>query len=384
MQIFTFKIAKKIIIGRKAFKQLAEEVENLGGKRALVVIDPVLKNKGIPRRIKNCLQKRGINFKIFDRVKYEPSFEIADRCASFARKNTCDIVIGVGGGSTMDIAKAVSALLTNKGNAEDYQGQGLLKNPSVPKIMVPTTAGTGSEVTPTAVFIKNSEKVKRGINSPYLIPDVALLDSELSLSIPSDITASTGMDAFTHALEAYTSRKATLITEGISLKAIEIIIKRLPQAVRNNTDIKVREDMLLASLLGGIALTNAGVGVCHSLSYPLSAICGIPHGLANAVLITHVMAYNLPNCRKKYSKITDILDRTKQGYTLDDKAKLLVEYVESFVREIGIAQNLRKLGVKRALIPRLAEQALRVTKPIENNPRRVTFEDLKHIYKAAF
>ncbi len=332
----------------------------------------------------NTLNQSGLVGEVFQRVDPEPYLDNADEAANQGRGLKADIVIGMGGGSAMDTAKAAAILITNEGNAEQFVGLNRVEVPGTPTIMIPTTAGTGSEVTFTAVFTNRETGVKGGINSPYLFPDQAILDPELTVSLPPDITAFTGMDALTHAIESVTGRSSTVFTEALALRAVNLIAGNLRQAVFHGYDIEAREKMLLGSILGGMALADAGVGAAHALAYPLGGNYRIPHGLANAVLLPHVMEFNLPAAQTHFAMIAQSMGETVEGTPLWRAADAAIEAVQTLGWDIGVPSNLSALGIPRADIPMLAESALKVTRPVENNPRTLGLEDAQKIYERAF
>jgi alcohol dehydrogenase class IV len=263
-------------------------------------------------------------------------------------------------------------------------GLNLVPTAGVPAIMVPTTAGTGSEVTFTAVFTNRQTKAKGGINSDHLFPDAALLDPELTLSLPAAVTAATGMDALTHAVESVTSRSSTVFTQAPALTAVRLISENLRRAVFCGDDIEARENMLLGSLLGGMALANAGVGACHALAYPLGGLYRVPHGLANAILIPHVMRFNLPSAERLFALLARNMGEPAQGLTDRAAGALAVDAVSNLCKDIGIPASLSELGISSSDIPALVEGALKVTRPVENNPRPLGHEEARMIYEQAF
>jgi alcohol dehydrogenase len=286
---FTITQPTRLIFGAGAIAGLADLVKAEGGSKVFLVVDPGLKKAGLLKKVTDPLKKAKIAFEVYDQIDPEPGLKLADTGCKLAAKSGCDCVIGVGGGSAMDVAKAISILLTNGGKAEDYLGLGKIKKPGVPKIMIPTTAGTGAEVTFTAVFINEKTKSKGGMNGDPLYPNAALLDPELTVSLPPHITATTGIDAFTHAIEGYLSTQSHPISDMYALEAIEMISRNLPRAYANGDNIEARSAMLMGSLLAGKALATAGVGLVHAMAYPLGGMFGIPHGLANAVLLPYVV-----------------------------------------------------------------------------------------------
>lgn len=384
MGIFSFRAAGEIVFGIGAIQQAGNLVKRHGGKKVLLVVDPGFARCGRLPKVTGALEKEGLSVVVFDAVEAEPRVEIADECASAGRKERCDFVLGVGGGSAMDTAKAAAVLVTNEGRAKDYQGLDKVPKPGLPKGMVPTTAGTGSEVTFTAVFVNVDERKKAGINSPFLYPEMSILDPELTLDLPPAVTASTGMDALTHAIESYTSKAANPVSEIFSKKAIRLIGQSLRQAVNHGSDLTARSDMLLGSLLAGIGLANAGVTAAHSLAYPLGGAYRIPHGVANALLLPAVMAYNVFHCVEKLAWVAAGMGEKVEGISDREAAILAVESVKRLAKDIEVPQRLSDLGIPQAAIPGMAEEALKVARPLENNPRPVSLEDAVHIYQGVF
>jgi alcohol dehydrogenase len=381
--IFSFTGAKKIVFGNGSFAFLAQHLSDLKAKRPLIVLDKNLADAGFRDRISQVLQGEGIEFHLFDQTEPEPPLELADEGANVALKRKCDSVIGIGGGSAMDVAKAVAVLAANKGKALDYLGLNKVPGPGLPTIMVPTTAGTGSEVTFTAVFIRKNLEKKEGMNSPYLYPDLALLDPQLTLSLPPEPTATTGLDALCHAIESYTSINASPMSELLSLEAIRLISENLRTCVHNGGDLEAREQMLLGSLYAGLGLANAGVTAVHSLSYPLGGKYGIPHGLANTIMLPSVMDFNLPAALEKFAIIAEVMGEATEGLPQREAAYLALDAVEALIEDCGIEAGLSDFDIAEEDFPGLAKVAMTVTRPLENNPRKITLEDAIGIYRQA-
>jgi alcohol dehydrogenase class IV len=381
---FSFTGAKKIVFGCASFESLADQVKELGGRRPLVVLDKNLSKSGFRERALAVLAKGSLKAVVFDKVEPEPRLELADEGTETARRGKCDIVVGIGGGSAMDVAKAVAALLPNKGRAQDFLGLNKVPGPGLPTIMVPTTAGTGSEVTFTAVFLRKNLNKKEGMNSPYLYPTLALLDPTLTLSLPPQPTAATGIDALCHAIESYTSVSASPMSEMVSLEAIRLIAENLRTCVHNGQSLEARENMLLGSLYAGLGLANAGVGAAHSLSYPLGGKYGISHGMANTLMLPRVMDFNVPSAQEKFAVIAEIMGESTEGLPVREAAYLAVDAVESLIEDSGIFTTMRELGIPEEDFPELARIALTVVRPLENNPRKINFEDAIEIYRAAY
>jgi len=383
-KIFSFTGAKKIVFGRGAFQKLPEHIGEFSASRPLIIMDKQLAATGLKGQVEDLLKDGGLKGEIFARVDPEPKISLADEGAKLARKAKCDLVVGIGGGSAMDVAKAVAVLAANNGKAVDYLGLNRVPGPGLPKIMIPTTAGTGSEVTFTSVFVRPDLKKKEGMNSPYLYPELALLDPLLTVSLPPGPTASTGIDALCHAIESYTSINASPLSELISLEAIALISEHLRTAVHDGTNLAAREKMLLGSLYAGLGLANAGVTAVHSLSYPLGGKYGIPHGLANTVLLPHVMNYNLPGALEKFADIAAAMGETVDNMPLREAAGLAVEAISALIADCGVQTSLEELGIEEGAFEELAKIALTVARPLANNPRPVTLKDAVMIYEDAF
>ena len=383
-QVFSFTGAKKIVFGNRSSRALVSHIQDLNAKNPLVVMDKNLAKAGFQEAVANLLIPEGMKYTLYDKVEPEPRIELADEGAALALKNKCDIIVGIGGGSAMDVAMAIAVLATNKGSAVDYLGLNKISKPGLPKIMIPTTAGTGSEVTFTAVFIRKNLKKKEGMNSPYLYPELALLDPELTLSLPPRPTAETGIDALCHAIESYTSVIASPMSELFSLQAIALIAENLRTCVHDGKNLQARENMLLASLYAGLGLANAGVTAVHSLSYPLGGKYGIGHGMANTLMLPATMAFNLPAALDKFADVAEAMGEVTDDLPVREAAYLALEAVESLIEDCGISSSLAEFGIKEKDFPALADVALTVARPLENNPRKITKEDAIEIYSDAF
>jgi alcohol dehydrogenase class IV len=384
MKTFSFTGAKKIVFGRGGFAGLTEHLAELKVSRPLIVLDRNLAETGFREKIAALLDKADVRYALYDKTEPEPALELADEGTKLALKKKCDGVVGIGGGSAMDLAKAIAVLAANKGKAQDYLGLNKVPGPGLPKIMIPTTAGTGSEVTFTAVFIRRKLKKKEGINSPYLYPELALLDPDLTISLPPHPTAATGIDALCHAIESYTSVNASPMSELISLEAIGLISDNLRTAVHDGGNIEAREAMLLGSLYAGLGLANAGVTAVHSLSYPLGGKYGVSHGLANTIMLPRVMAFNLPGALEKFVDIAKVMGEIVDGLPLREAAWLAVEAVEALIEDCGIMTTLEELDIPESDFPELAKMAMTVARPLANNPCKMTIEEMVELYQEAY
>ncbi|MBM4332683.1 MAG: iron-containing alcohol dehydrogenase [Deltaproteobacteria bacterium] len=384
METFTFRAAGEVTFGVGSIQQVGLKVKRHGGNKILLVVDQGFAKSGPLEKITDALKKEKISFVLFDAVEPEPQGETAEQCGFLAKNEGCDFVLGVGGGSAMDTAKAAAILATNGGRVRDYQGLDKVPRPGLPKGMVPTTAGTGSEVTFTAVFINTEEKKKAGINSVHLFPEMSVLDPELTLSLPPAVTAFTGMDALAHAIESYTSLSANPLSEMVSLEAIRRIGKSLRQAVATGSDLGARSEMLLGSLLAGIGLANAGVTAVHSLSYPLGGRFRVPHGVGNGLLLPAVMKYNVLSRPERFARIAGALGEKIEGLSVKEAAVQSVEAVKRLAHDIQVPERLSDLGIPESAFPWMAEEAMKVVRPLENNPRPVSLEEAIGIYQKVF
>src|SRR5210317_377869 len=344
-QSFSVNQPTQILFGVNAVKKLGDLIAELGGHRVFLVADPGLKQAGIIKEVSSLLDKAKIPHTLYDKVTPEPGLKLADQAAKLAKSNKADCVVGLGGGSALDIAKAVGILLTNGGKAEDYLGLGKIKLPGVPKIMIPTTAGTGAEVTFTAVFINEKTNSKGGMNGDPLYPDAAILDPALTLSLPQHVTAATGIDAFTHALEAFVSTQAHVISDMYALEAISLICNNLGTAYANGSNLEARSAMLMGSLLGGKALATAGVGLVHAMAYPLGGMFNTSHGLANAVLLPYVVEYNIIGSPEKFATVAQVMGYETEGLSPKEAARCTVDAIYELNMEIGIPSSLEELGI---------------------------------------
>jgi len=383
LKTFSFTGARKIVFGCGSVSGLAAQVRDLRAKKPFVAIDGNLAKLGMRDRIMEMFDREGMKAVLYDGVLPEPPLEQADEGARLALKGKCDIVIGIGGGSAMDVAKAVAVVAAHGAEAKDFLGLNRVPGPGLPTIMVPTTAGTGSEVTFTAVFVRPDLRKKEGMNSVYMYPDLALLDPELTLSLPPQPTAASGIDALCHAIESYTSVIASPASEMFSLEAIRLIAENLRTCVHNGKDLEAREAQLLGSLYAGIGLANAGVGAAHSLSYPLGGKYGISHGVANTLMLPRIMEYNLPGALEKFALVAEVMGENTEGLSVRDAAMLAVEAVDALIEDCGIATGLEELGIPEEDFPEMARVAMTVARPLENNPRKVTLEDAIEIYRTA-
>lgn len=383
-RLLQFQMSHKLIMGNGAVKELPALVRRLACKNPLIVTDRGIVNAGIDKVIKRILEDVGIRFLSFEDVEPDPKIEIVYECLKKASEGQSDLIIGLGGGSSLDVAKVTAILMRNKGNLDDYIGIGNIPSPGLPSVMIPTTSGTGSEVTPIAILSDVKEQLKKGIVSEFLYPSYALIDPELTLGLPPYITAYTGIDALTHAIEAYTNRFAQPFVDTFALEAIRLIGANLRTAVNEGQNKQARYNMALGSLYGGMCLGSVNTAAVHALAYPLGGMFNVPHGVANSLLLPYVMHVNLESNYLKFAKIAGALGQNTEGLSEYDAAFRSIEAVTRLSRDIGIISKMRELDIPESAIDAMAEGAMKVTRLMNNNPRLLTIEDVREIYKNAY
>lgn len=397
---WTFHSASQLLFGREALQQLGEVAGRLGARRVLIVTDPILSKTGLADRVRAPLSAGGIAVEVFSGGEPEPSMRAADAAIGLARTFRPDAVVGLGGGSNMDLAKITATVLTHGGAPRDYVGDDKIPGPIMPLICVPTTAGTGSEVSAAAVLTDTDNHIKVGILSNYLRPRVALVDPLMTVSCPPKVTADSGIDALTHAVEAFTAvDNATFplppgertVYQGrhpfgdlLAEKAIALIGANLRRAVTDGQDLDAREGMALGATLAGLAFSNVGVAVVHALEYPVGGAVHCSHGCGNGLLLPYVMRFNLPARVREMAAIARLLGEDIKGLTDAQAAERGIAAVERLRADIGIPRRLRDIGVKEDQLRPFAEKAFGIRRILRVNPRTVTVEDLQGILQAAY
>ncbi|MHC4122544.1 MAG: iron-containing alcohol dehydrogenase [Planctomycetota bacterium] len=379
-----FQMSEKLIMGIGVINELPNVINTLNKNKPLIVTDKGIIEAGIYKRIKETLENANIKSDCFDQVEPDPEIEIAYKCTTAARDGDYDVLIGIGGGSSLDIAKAASILLTNHSDVTEYIGIDKIPEAGMDTILIPTTAGTGSEVTPILVLSDKKEHLKKGIVSDKLYSKVALIDPELIISLPPYPTAYTGIDALTHSIEAYTNKYAQPFIDTFALESIRLIGQNLRKAVKSGDDIEARYNMSLASLYGGLCLGSVNTAGVHALAYPLGGTFEVPHGIANSLLLPYVMEFNLTGNLEKYANISVALGEHVAGLPLVEAAGRAVKAVVQLSKDIGIISKMRDLNVPFQAIDDMAKNAMKVTRLLNNNPREITENDAKQIYKNAY
>jgi alcohol dehydrogenase class IV len=383
-KITLFRTTRRILFGLGAVEKTGTEAQLLKAKKVLIITDPGVVQAGLLEGVEKSLRSVGLPFAIFDGVESDPRIEVVEKSVEKAKKEEIDLIIGFGGGSSLDIAKVTSIMITNTGKIDSFFGIDLVPNPGVPVILIPTTAGTGSEVTPIAILSDTKEKLKKGIVSPTLFPEVAIVDPNLTVGLPPSVTAFTGMDALTHAIESYYSINATDLSDLLAFRAMELLSKNLRMAYAHGENLAARSCVLEGSLLAGIAFANAGVGAVHAFAYPLGGEFHLAHGLTNTLMLPYVMRYNILGCPSKFAQMAKAFGEKVEGISELVGAEIAVRFIERLSDDIRVPRRLRDVGIPADAIPRLAEAAMKVTRLLANNPRKVTLEDAVVIYKSAY
>jgi alcohol dehydrogenase class IV len=384
METYEIMLPGKVYFGVGSQDIVGDEAARLGAKRALIVTDPGVYQAGLTARVKDRLSEADVSVDIFSDVEPEPTLIRLDAVAGELSKQKYDLLVAVGGGSSIDTAKALSIIFVHGGKGHDYIGINKVPGPGIPLITMPTTSGTGSEVTKAAVFGDTETQSKFGIQSPYIYAQVAITDPSLTYGCPPKITATTGIDALSHAIEAYTSRKASTFTDVLQMKAIKLISGSLREAVKDGSNKKARQDMSEGSLFGGFGIAHAGGAAAHALCYPLGSRFHNPHGMLVGTLLPYVMEVNIPTNPTKYAKIAELMGVGITGMSLEEAAKHSVEAVRAIAADIGIPQHVREIGVPKEALESLTEASMKVTRLLDNNPRKLTLNDIKQIWENAW
>ncbi len=379
--IHRFILNEVSYFGPGSRKELPGVVANLGKTKALVVTDPGLVKFGVTAQVTDVLDKAGLPYEVFSDVKPNPTVSNVNAGIDAYRKAEADYIIAVGGGSSIDTAKAIGIVINNPEFSDivSLEGVAPTKHKSVPVVALPTTAGTAAETTINYVIIDEVNKKKMVCVDPNDIPAVAIIDAELMYSLPASLTAATGMDALTHAIEGYITRGAWALSDMFEIEAIRMIAENLPTAVEKPSDAKARDAMAVAQYVAGMAFSNVGLGLVHGMAHPMGSLFDIPHGVANALLLPTIMEWNMPACVEKYGNIARAMGVNTDGMTAQEAAQAACDAVKALSVKVGIPQHLSDLGIKAEDIPALSAQALAdVCTP--GNPKDVTIEDITALY----
>ncbi len=385
-EVSEFRMPKSVLYGRNSLEKLGEQSKKLG-KRAFIVTDTIMEKLGYVEKCMQQLNKKGIIVSTYNKVDAEPTNIHVLEALSLSKEEKCDFIIGIGGGSCIDAAKAVAVLYTNGGEVEDYVQKDIeIENNPLPLIAIPTTSGTGSEVTSVAVITNKKTDVKMMMKHPSFIPKVAIIDPVLTSSLPPQITAATGIDALCHAIEAYISKFSQPLTDVLALSAIESIMKYLRIAYEDGHNMEAREAMMIASLQAGIAFSNASVTLVHGMSRPVGALFHVPHGISNAILLPTVLEFTKTSAVKRLAKIGRNLNKDLYSNSDEEVADYTIGEIKKLCYDLRIP-NLKEYGIDEIefenAISKMASDAIESGSPA-NNPRVPSYDEIKELYRECF
>jgi alcohol dehydrogenase len=379
-----FLMPGNIRFGVQSLESLPQEVIRFSPTRIALVSDKGLEGAGVVGRIAQLLEGLGIPLVIFTDIQGEPTFKLLGGAVALLRKEGCDLVVGIGGGSAMDMAKTIAALLDKTDIAPYLSGEKVIEKRSIPCILLPTTSGTGAEVTMNAIFGDEEQELKRGLVSQALLPDVAIIDPLLTVSCPARVTAASGVDAFTHAIESYVAVRATAMTKMYAEQAMKLFPVHISRAVHHGSNVDARVGMSLVSNWAGISLANAGVGAVHALAYPLGGKFHIEHGVANALLMPFVFEVTGKTCMEQMVSVAGFLQLGDYSRRPHEALEAVTDYMFRLLAQLDLPTSLSSLGVDEASLPMLAEQASKIDRLLSNTPYRLNKNKILQIYEKAF
>jgi alcohol dehydrogenase class IV len=386
MTPFIFNTTKSLVFETGASARLSEVAGQTLGKSVLLVTDPGLRQLGLADPAIASLEAAGHSVAVFDKVEADPSRDTLLQAVEFGREAGATGVLGFGGGSSLDVAKLVALLLGSGEDLDEAWGVAQAKGPRLPLVLVPTTAGTGSEVTPVSIITVGAEE-KRGVSSPVILPDIAVLDADLTVGLPAHITAATGVDAMVHAIEAYASKSANNnpLSKMLAREALRLLGANIETAVFNGQDKDARGAMLLGSMLAGQAFANSPVAAVHALAYPIGGTFHIPHGLSNALVLPHVLRFNAPDAHMLYAEIA--ADAFPQIAAIEGSQARCAAFIDALAdlsKHLGMKTRLRDVDIPKEAIAKMASDSMVQQRLLVNNPREVTERDAYSIYEAAW
>lgn len=379
---FEYNNPTKIIFGENSIREIGLEIDSLGCSKALIVTDKGIVESGLAEQVENTLGKRYVG--TYDRCIQDSGFHIVNEGATLALEKGADILVSLGGGSVIDTAKAMSFVMKEGGQLQDYSGMQFLSRPQTPHIVVPTTAGTGSEVTWAAVIKDWNRNVKELVCDYYLIPNTAILDPTMTAGLPPQLTAGTGMDAFTHAVEAIHALQRQPITDALALHSIRVSTRYLPRCVENGNDLIARGQQQLSATMAGIAFGNAQVGLAHAMAHSLGALFEVPHGLANGILLPYVMLFNLEECPDRYHLVAEAMGCDVRNLSDLEAGKKAAEAVWELTQKINLPHKLRDVGVPEERLAEAADLCLSDGAIIYNPRMVIDAEEVLELYRQAW
>jgi len=385
MKDFVFKMPTKVYFGNGAVKNLGNICREYGASKCFVISGPNVAATPAMDAVKAALDQPGLSYEIYTKVKPDPTIEMVDAAADVMKSGKADIVIALGGGSPIDLAKAAAMLMTNEGSVREYLfgGSRTVTNLPLPLIAIPTTAGTGSEVTAASVIADTENNIKLSVTHEYLIPKAAVIDPSLHTGMPTMITASTGFDALTHAIESYVSLNAGPISDAMGIYAIRLIADNLRTAVADGNNIEARANMAVASLLGGVAFLNGGLGVIHGIAQSMGGLHNTPHGIANGVLLPYGMERNCVGNLKKFRDIAVVLGEDVECMTLREAAFASVDAVLALQEDTNMPNSLKELNIGKKDFPDIIERTMKF-RLMPMNPCKLTEDDVEGILNRAY
>ena len=381
MKQITLLQPQKIVFGTGCIATFVEDYKKMGLQRLFVLTAPPI--RPLIEDTLAELKSAGISIEVVQDIVAEPTVNDFKKILEVARQFKADSVVGIGGGSVLDVTKLIAAFINSDQQVEDCFGTGFVKQKGLWFACLPTTAGTGSEVSPNAILLDERDHLKKGIVSPFLIADVAYVDPKLTWTVPAKVTADTGMDALTHCIEAYTNKFAHPSVDIYALQGIRLIAANLEKAVKNGQDQEAREALAFGSLYGGLCLGPVNTAAVHALSYPLGGEFHIPHGLSNAILLPSVMKFNMPANIKRHAEVAIALG-CQPGANDEETAQRGVDFVYQLADAVGIPKKLTDLGIPQTAVDGIAKAAMEVQRLLQNNPREVTEQDARDIYNSLY
>ena len=381
MKAITLLQPQKIVFGTGCIQNLVDDYKQTGLRRLFVLTAPPI--RPLIDETLSQLQAAGTNVEVYQDITAEPTLNDFNSIVEQARRFGADSVAGIGGGSVLDVAKLVAAFAQSDQQAADCFGTGLIRQKGLWLACLPTTAGTGSEVSPNAILLDERDHLKKGIVSPFLLADAAYVDPKLTWTVPAKVTADTGMDALTHCIEAYTNKFAHPAVDIYALQGIRLIAAHLERAVSDGRDVEAREALAFGSLYGGLCLGPVNTAAVHALSYPLGGEFHIPHGLSNAILLPSVMKFNTPASPKRYAEVAVAMG-CQPGQTDEETAQRGVDFIYRLAAAVGIPDKLTALGIPQTAVDGMAHAAMQVQRLLKNNPREVTEQDARDIYNSLY
>ncbi|ADV88494.1 L-threonine dehydrogenase [Vibrio vulnificus] len=370
------------LMGAGCLKDAADSIKAQGFTKGLIVTDKILNQIGVVKQVQDLLSERHIEAVVFDGTQPNPTIGNVNAGLALLKQNECDFVISLGGGSPHDCAKGIALVAANGGEIADYEGVDKSAKPMLPLIAINTTAGTASEMTRFCIITDEERHIKMAIVDKHTTPLISVNDPELMLAKPASLTAATGMDALTHAVEAYVSIAATPITDAVAIKAIELIQAHLRTAVAHGEDIEAREQMAYAQFMAGMAFNNASLGYVHAMAHQLGGFYDLPHGVCNAILLPHVQRYNAQVCPERLRDVAKAMGVNVEGMSAEQGAEAAIDAIVALAKDVGIPAGIRELGAKSEDIPTLADNALKDACGF-TNPKQATHEEISAIFEAA-